>query len=74
MAITVHGYKLKDYDATYEPKDFIFEEEFKNNSRIIKVRDFESGQEFWFEVPNRVETPRREPKRNSVHDRTRLKG
>ena len=68
MAITVHGYKLNDYDATYEPKDFIFEEEFKSDSRIIKVRDFESGQEFWFKVPNKVETPRQQPKRNSVHD------
>lgn len=66
-AITVHGYKLNNYDATYEPRDFIFEEELKDNSRIIRVKDFQSGQEFWFSVPM-VETPRRKPKRNHVHD------
>lgn len=64
-AIKVQGYKLNDYDASYEPKDFIFTEEFKDDSRIIKVRDFNSGEEFWFKVPFfEVETPRRKPKRN----------
>lgn len=67
-SLTVHGYKLNNYDATYEPRDFIFEEELKDDSRIIKVKDFQSGQEFWFSVPNMVETPRRQPKRNYVHD------
>lgn len=67
-SITVHGYKLNDYDASYEPKDFIFTEEFKADSRYIKIKDFQSGEEFWFEVPNEVETPRRKPKRNYVHD------
>ena len=67
-SMTVHGYKLNNYDATYEPRDFIFEEEIKDNSRIMKVKDFQSGEEFWFEVPNMVETPRRQPKRNYVHD------
>ena len=63
-SMTVHGYKLNNYDATYEPKDFIFEEESRNDSRVIKVKDFQSGEEFWFSVPNEVETPRRKPKRN----------
>ncbi len=63
-SITVHGYKLNNYDATYEPKDFIFEEEIRDDSRVIKVVEFESGQEFWFSVPLKVETPRHEPKRN----------
>lgn len=73
-SITVHGYKLNNYDATYEPRDFIFEEESKDNSRVIKVKDFQSGEEFWFSVPTDeyykylVETPRRQPKRNYVHD------
>ena len=66
--ITVHGYKLNNYDATYEPRDFIFEEESREDSRIIKVKDFQSGEEFWFSVPLSVETPRRKPKRNYVHD------
>lgn len=63
-SMTVHGYKLNNYDATYEPRDFIFEEEIKDNSRIMKVKDFQSGEEFWFSVPLKVETPRHEPKRN----------
>lgn len=63
-SITVHGYKLNDYDASYEPKDFIFTEEFIEDSRIIKVKDFDSGMEFWFKVPFEVETPRQKPKRN----------
>lgn len=63
-SITVHGYKLNNYDATYEPRDFIFEEESREDSRVIKVKDFQSGQEFWFSVPYEVETPRRKPKRN----------
>lgn len=63
-SITVHGYKLNDYDASYEPKDFIFTEEFKDDSRIISVKDFDSGMEFWFKVPFAVETPRQKPKRN----------
>lgn len=63
-SMVVHGYKLNNYDATYEPKDFIFTEESKDDSKIIKVRDFQSGEEFWFEVPSQVETPRQKPKRN----------
>lgn len=60
----VHGYKLNNYNATYEPKDFIFEETKRENDRVMKVIDVESGTEFWFSVPNKVETPRRNPKRN----------
>lgn len=62
--MVVHGYKLNNYDATYEPKDFILTEESKDDSKIIKVRDFQSGEEFWFKVPLQVETPRQKPKRN----------
>lgn len=60
----VHGYKLNDYNATYEPKDFIFEEQKRYNDRFIKISDVDSGMEFWFSVPDKVETPRRKPKRN----------
>ena len=64
MKTVVHGYKLNNYDATYEPKDFIFEEYEHNNERAIKIIDADSGLEFWFNVPNKVETPRYKPKRN----------
>ena len=67
MKVTVQGYKLNNYDATYEPKDFIFEEYEYNNERAIKIIDADSGMEFWFNVPNEVETPGRKPKRNVVH-------
>ena len=63
-SMVVHGYKLNNYDATYESRDFIFVEESKEDSRIIKVKDFQSGEEFWFNVPSQVETPRQKPKRN----------
>lgn len=64
MKAMVHGYKLNNYDATYEPKDFIFEEEVREKDREIKIIDAESGLEFWFNAPNKVETPRYKPKRN----------
>lgn len=64
MKRLVHGYKLNNYNATYEPKDFLFEEEQQDTSRVIKVTDVDGGMEFWFGVPNEVETPRRKPKRN----------
>lgn len=64
MKTVVHGYKLNNYDATYEPKDFIFEEYTRYTDRVIKVIDCDSGMEFWFDVPNKVETPSHKTKRN----------
>lgn len=64
MKSMVYGYKLNNYDATYEPKNFLFVENEIEDARTIKVIDVESGEEIWIRVPLRVETPRRKPKRN----------
>ena len=64
MKVVVHGYKLNNYNATYEPRNFIFNEVVEGNTRTIKVIDNESGTEFWFRAPTKVETPWRKPKRN----------
>ena len=58
MKTVVHGYKLNNYNATYVPRDFIFNEVVEGKNRTIKVIDSESGEEFWFNAPIMVETPK----------------
>lgn len=65
MKAMVYGYKLNNYNATYEPRNFFFEETIEDNSRTIKVIDPISGEETWFRAPLKVETPGRKPKRNT---------
>lgn len=70
MKANVSGYRLNDYNASYEARNFIFEELIEENgTRTIKVIDDESGTTFWFRAPSdeyykTVETPRRKPKRS----------
>ena len=64
MKSMVGGYKLNNYNATYEPRNFFFEELVEGDTRTIKVSDPVSGEEMWFRAPLRVETPGKNPKRN----------
>lgn len=65
MRVKVQGFKLRNYDATYEQCDFLFEERLVNNEqRNIKIVDLQSGQEIWIPVPLKVETPSHKTKRN----------
>lgn len=65
MRIKVQGFKLRNYDATYEQCNILFEERIVSDTqRNIKIVDLDSGQEIWIPVPLKVETPRHTPKRN----------
>ena len=67
MKVKVQGYKLNNYNATYQKANFFFEEQNVGDGlRNIKVIDLESGQEFWLTVPFKVETPSRKAKRNKL--------
>lgn len=65
MKVRVQGYKVKNYDATYEKANFLFEEVIVGeNQRNIKIHDLASGLEIWIPAPIRVETPSQKSKRN----------
>lgn len=54
MKKLVHGYKMNNYNATYEETDFIFEEKVVDeNQRNIRITEFSGG----LELILLVETP-----------------
>ena len=64
MKVRTQGFISKAYDATFEEVNFLFEEAKRENDRTIRVTELNSGLEFLFVVPNKVETPSRRRKRN----------
>ena len=67
MKIKVQGYEANNYDATYNSRSLIFEENVVGAERKMRLLDLNSGREYIFVVPMiKVETPSHKREKETV--------